>query len=218
MRQVMRLLFLLLSMAVATSANASEKLLGLVEVPALHSLLNRGGPDEPVGPVPLFTKPDHSADVAAVVRDRRHLDSGEHGYEQVSAAVYGLGANAGGGFWYKLKYLHGEETLFAWLNQADAGQYRPLTELLRGGLTHFTENWDGRLYEAPDLASPSRSLAGSDVRVASFHGVPGDLWVLVVLVKGNICTGGGTEIIATGWVPANAKSGAATIWYSSRGC
>jgi hypothetical protein len=212
----------------ASGVNAAERMQGLVEVPALHANLNAGGGiDTPRGPVTLFAEPSPQATVAVVVRDRRHLESREHDYEQVSAVVYEQKWDSGGGFWYKLRYSDGKTEMFGWLSHVDAGQFRRYYDLVHPGLTIFTNAWDNRLYERPEGSAPFTRFEQHgerpDVRVADarYGKDPKNLWLLVVIVNGSICGDrgdGGMTIIATGWVPAYAENGAETVWYYSRGC
>lgn len=217
----MKLIELILAF-VATSAMAQDRIIGLVEIPALHDGVNSGAADRAVGPLALFAEPDHESEVAVVVRDRRQLESREHGYEQVSATVYALAGNTGGGFWFQLRFVAADEPMFGWLNQADAGRYRSVDEIVRSGLTYLTDEWDGRLYALPSLNAPSASFTAlgdrPDVNIADVRQEDGELWYLAVLVHGNICSDGGAEILGTGWVPAYSENGGATVWHYSRGC
>jgi len=212
---------------IAAGVNAAERMNGLVEIPALHANLKADGPDMPRGPVVLFTEPSLQAPVAVVVRDRKHLESREHGYEQVSAVVYDIKYHLDVP-WYKLRYSDGKNEMFAWLSQANAGQFRMYYDLVAKSLTHFTDAWDKRVYQLPDASAPFtrydqfgkyKSVAVADARYGKDLK---DLWLLVVIVDGSICHGpgdpDGTTILATGWVPAYAESGSETVWYSSRGC
>ena len=198
-----------------------DRIVGLVEVPALHSRINQGSPDLPIGPVALFAEPNHEADVAFVVRNRNELESREHGYEQVSAEVYALAGNAGGGYWYKLRRVDGIEPEFGWLNQADVGTYHEIHDLLISGLTYLTGDWDARLFESPSLDSGSREFEDledqPDVRIADIAYPDGEPWYLVVIVRGS-CSGDPIEVIATGWIRAYSEAGGNTVWHYSRGC
>lgn len=150
------------------------------------------------------------------------LESREHAAEQVSAVVFDRAGADGGGFWYELRYSEGGESLSGWLSPGAAGPFRSFVEVIHGGLTYFTADWDRRLFERPDQNAPSRSFQAlgerPDVKVADARCAGEDLWLLVVLVRGNLCDGGGTEIVATGWVPAYADDGGVTVWHFARGC
>ena len=211
------LLLLLIPLAALSSRSwAADRVVGLVEIPALAS----GNAGVPVGPVALFAEPDLEAEVAVVARNWAELESREHGYEEASATVYDRADNEGGGFWYKVRYVGGGSPIFAWLSQADAEQYRPIHSLiLKRGLTYLTDAWDLQLYESPDLGSAKRSIGGrGDVSVIDVEEHGGQTWYLVVLVSGNVCTGGVTKIRDTGWIPAYAPDGRLNVGWSSRGC
>jgi hypothetical protein len=207
---------------VPLSAVGQNSIEGLVEIPALHSRVNSGARGTAIGPVPLFAAPNDTSDVSVVVRDRRELESREHGYEQISAVVYSREANSGGGFWYQVRFIGEGGPSFAWLNQTAAGTYRMVQELVRSGLAFLTADWDGRLFEAPSTGSPAQFFPDLDqrqgVRVIDSYQRGGEaLWYLLAIVRGT-CDVGPIEVIATGWVPAHSSSGGDTVWYHSRGC
>jgi len=214
-------LFLALFAFLLSPDAQSERILGLVEIPVLHGV-NEGKLDRAMSPVALYLGPSHDSEVAIVVRDRKQLESREHSYEAVSAVVYGYKRDSGSRLWYKLKYSHDGKTLFGWLSHGNTGTYRQLHTILETGLTFFTDNWDQKIYELPDFSANSKSFPElgerADVQVADTAFRGDDLWFLVVLIRGNYCSGGGTEIIASGWVPAYAENDKLTVWHYSRGC
>jgi len=218
--QIVRTLALLLVLLPA-SVMAQGRIIGLVEIPALHSRLNSGLPDVTIGPVTLFAEPNQAAEVAIVVRNRKQLESREHGYEQISAAVYGVEGDPRGFSWYRLRYIDADEPIFGWLNQADAGEYRDVHMLIGSGLAYLTNEWDRRIYEKPRSDAPARTVDGLEptpgVRIIDVHSEGGERWYLLALVRGS-CTGDPLEVLATGWVPAYAGTGGNTVWYASRGC
>jgi len=214
------LLFALLPL----SAVAQERILGLLEIPVLHAGLNEGNTrfaDQATGSVTLYIEPNINSEVVAVVRDRRELESGEHGYELVSAVVFDQAGDARNGFYYQLRTT-GEDPVFGWIWQGDAGLFRSLTTLISThGLGYLTDSWDGKLYEDPgwDSATSTFSELGErpDFRLISLYNVGSERWYLVALVRGS-CTGDPLEVISTGWIPEYAESGGNTAWYYSRGC
>ncbi|MBU8934347.1 MAG: hypothetical protein KOO62_10110 [candidate division Zixibacteria bacterium] len=219
---MIRRLAFFVALLVPSVATTTERMIGLVEVAAFHEISGKDGQDIPRGPVVLYVEPNIDAKIAVVVRDHKHLESREHSYEQVSAVVYDRTRNSGGDFWYKLRYFDGEKEIFGWLSQTDAGKFRSYPDIVVRDLTYLSADWDKRLFERPDTSAPFRQFEElgeyPDVRVADVKYVNEDVWFLVVVVDGNICTGGGTNIIATGWVLAYAENGSATVWYYSRGC
>lgn len=216
---------LVLALWVLTPAGARAgwipegKILGSVEVPALHQLLNVGEPPAAPGPVRLRQEPRADAPVAVVVETWEGLVSLEHGAEQVSAVVdetrYGPD-----GLWYRVRYSVGDRSGEAWLAPADAGRYRMVYELLRG-LAFLTAAWDGRLYDRPG-GSEARAFEGlgerPDAAIADAASVGEELWLLVVLVNGSICGSGDRSVLGAGWVPAFSPEGSLTVWNYSRGC
>ena len=210
---------LVVLLALPSPAGATERILGLVEVPALFVNADQG--QKPKGPVPLFVEPSQNAEVAAIVRDWQQLEYREHDGEMASAVVYGQHFAQGSGTWYRLRSSQGGKQVSGWLSPGDAGTFRRVLEIVRSGLTYLTNDWDKRLYEQPDPTSRFKLLEHlgnhPDVSVASAWGSPEDPWLLIVIRDGNICSGG-TRIIATGWVPAYSASGAVAVWHYSRGC
>jgi hypothetical protein len=211
----------LLLVLLPASLMAQDRIVGLVEIPALHSRLNAGLPDATIGPVTLFAEPNQEAEVAIVLRNRKQLESREHGYDQISAAVYDVEGDPSGFSWYRLRYIDAEEPIFGWLNQADAGEYRDVHMLIGSGLAYLTNEWDRRIFEGPKSDAPARAFEGleaePDVRIIDVRSEGGERWYLLALVRGS-CTGDPLEVSATGWVPAYAGTGGNTVWYRSRGC
>lgn len=205
------------------SAAAQERIIGLVEIPALHRQVNEGGVDAPIEPVGLHARPARDSDVAVVVRDRQQLESREHGYEQVSAAVYERVYALTGGLWYRLRYEAGGDAGYGWLEHTDGVQYRETSALVTGGLAYLTVDWDRRLWARPMADADFRSLdlpgTAPGVKVIDVFTAPGSAepWYLLAVVTG-VCSGEPIEVLTTGWVPAYAESGANNVWFYSRGC
>lgn len=205
------------------AAVAQERIIGLVEIPALHRQVNEGGIDAPSEPVALRVQPVRDSGVAIVVRERRQLESREHGYEQVSAAVYERVYALTGDVWYRLRYEAAGDAGDGWLEHADGMQYRETSVLVTGGLAYLTAEWDRRLWERPTAGAAFQSLDLPDiapaVKVIDVFTPAGseEPWYLLAVVAG-ICTGEPIEVITTGWVPAYAESGASNVWFYSRGC
>jgi hypothetical protein len=205
---------------------AQEDILGLLEIPVLHSVVNSGvaNADRALGTVTLYSEPNVNSEVVAVVGDRRELESREHGYEQVSAVVFARAGNGRSGYYYQLQTT-GDEPRSGWVWQGDAGQFRSSVTLIAShGLTYLTSAWDGRLFESPMSDSPSKLFpnreAYQDVRVVGSQnrgGFGAETWYLVVLVRGS-CTAEPLEIVDFGWVPEYSESGGNTVWFYSRGC
>jgi hypothetical protein len=216
----MRLIVVLLSLT-PLLAVGQERIVGLVEIPALHNRLNSGAPETELGPVTLFAEPNQ-LNASVVVRNWRELESREHGYEQVSAAVFGREPSPRGGFWYQLKYVSGDQPTFGWLNQTDAGQYRGIHSFIYSeGMTYLTDEWDGQVFEAPGDDAPIKEVSGLEerqgTRVIDIRSEGDQRWYLVAFVRG-FCTGEPLEVVDTGWVRAYSESGGNAVWYFPRGC
>jgi hypothetical protein len=203
-----------------------QRVIGLVEIPALHAALNTGKPDAATAPVALRAGQSRDSAVAVTINDRRQLVSREHGYEQVSAAVYARISDPAGGAWYKLGYAVGDKAGFGWwLDAASTGTFRHASTLVAGHKAFLTNDWDGRLYARPEAQAAARTLTapGRDAHPA-VHVVDvwteratGEDWYLVAATQGH-CGDGPTEIVATGWVRAFAANGGNSVWYYARGC
>jgi hypothetical protein len=158
---------------------------------------------------------------AAVITDRSQIASLEHDYEQVSAGVLAY-RWAKGTRWYQVQYTTAERSGTVWLSESQAGRFRFLYDILHGGMAFLTDAWDGRLYKAPSHDAPHQTVSRRgerpDVAVAAAAGEPEKLWLLVVILDGNICEQASRSVMATGWVPAHSTSGRITVWHYSRGC
>ncbi|HJS67718.1 MAG TPA: hypothetical protein VJ760_10375 [Nitrospiraceae bacterium] len=205
---------------IASGANAAERIMGLVEVPAVYGNIPRGAE----GPVTLFAEPSIQAEVAAVVREWGHLEYRTVNAEQVAAVVYDYKITDG--IWYKVRYSDGKKSMYAWLSGAATDQFSLYYQILSGRMTYFTAAWDKRVYQSPSVSAPFKQFdqfgEHTDVRVADVRNMGENLdpWFLVVILQKSNCAFGdeGTTIIATGWVPGYAESGSETIWHYAAGC
>ncbi|HEU4830042.1 MAG TPA: hypothetical protein VFT04_12690 [Gemmatimonadales bacterium] len=184
----------------ACERNASAGSSRRAEVPPQLPL--PGSPDSLLG---LFVLP---ADSLA------RFETREHGYEESSAVVYGAS-----GPWVLVGLADSGRT---WLRR-DRGALIPLEALLREGLSHLTDAWDGTLRFAPDAASsvvpiPHAGDAGEDVPAVLLgtRMVDGTLW-LEIEVLDQICGADTSRAVAKGWIPA-WTGGKPTMWFHSRGC
>jgi hypothetical protein len=166
------------------------------------------------------TEPDSVRFVATVGAQALELPTREIGYEEPAAIVLGV-ADRG---WYRIQL---SDSAAAWVHASDPRQFQPITSLLAEALTFLTDAWDGRLASAPDapLLSPMLSptlggaTSGRPVRVRGFQDVNRRTWVQVDVLTSSACEEAGTpQVLATGWLPLHAPSGAPTVWFRSRGC
>src|SRR5688500_5779369 len=98
------------------------------------------------------------------------------------------------------------------------GQVLVVLADVSGSMTYLTDAWDKRLYQRPNVRTPSQHFPhftkNHDVTVAHARGMGKDLWFLVVIIEKSNCAfdDEGTTIIATGWVPGYTEGGEETIW------
>lgn len=218
----MRCLILSL-LVVPTISAAQERIIGLIEIPAIHAAVNEGRPDVATAPVTLRTEASGDSVAAVVIQDRHQLESREHGYEQVSAAVYTLEYASRGGPWYQVRYTVGDQAGYGWVEHTDGVQYREVHSLVSSGHAFLTEAWDRRLLERPATDASAKILErtgqAESARVIDVYYARGrsDPWYLLAVVRGE-CTGEPLEIVATGWVQAYSQDGENSVWFRSRGC
>jgi hypothetical protein len=213
-----------LSLTLTAAAAAQERVIGLLEIPALHRGVNELDDDRPLGPVTLYAEPLRDSTPNFVVRDRRELESREHDYEQVSAVVSEV-RQVDFRVWFRLHFDARGETGYGWINEENAGKYRTAHSLVSAkGLTYLTDAWDGRLFEAPrsDAATTSFSKPTGEFRqvriLDDYDRTEGrDRWYLVVLVSDR-CSAEPLEILGFGWVPEFSTARENTVWFYSRGC
>lgn len=204
---------------------ARPRIIGLVEIPALHAGVNAGTQDVATAPVTLHAGPDEDSAKVATILHRNQLVSREHDYEQVSAAVYSRASDSGSGTWFRLGYAVGDSTGYGWLSPASSADYHDVRSLVSHGLAYMTDDWDRRLFARPGSGTEVRAVEGLDpklqpgARILSIWNdrTTGEDWYLLAVVRGQ-CSGEPLEVVATGWVQAYAPNGSNTVWYYSRGC
>lgn len=190
----------------------SPRIIGLVEIPSVLG--------DPEGPghraVTLRTDPLETAPVSCVARGADDLETREHGYEEVSAVVYDSKTG-----WYGVR-CRGADRL-AWLAVSEAGQYRPLEELVQHGLAYLTAQWNRVLYQKPHRSAASHRVrvetSEPDITVADTAMVDEELWLLVIVYGEGRCTADEPgPVLDAGWTPAHTRNGDSTAWFHSRGC
>ena len=161
-------------------------------------------------PMPIHVAPLLSSAVSDWVSSPSDIESREHGYEAVSAAVY---ATQGG--WFRIR-VHGR---LGWIPPGEAGRYRRIEELLRDGLTHLTSAWDRRVASEPGATPVLVPRHSNDsVHVSEMRRVSADLWLKVDFLSPGHCQSAPPRVASTGWIPAYNKAGSLTVWFFSRGC
>jgi hypothetical protein len=215
------LVFCLLSRATAWAQDEYPRgaIIGSVEIPALFDESSRKSSNARAL-VTLHSRPSEGAPPVVVVKDRTVLETLEYGYEELSVGVLEISWQ-NNERWYLVQYKSGDRTEKGWLSPRDAGTFRFLLNILQGRMGFLTSAWDRVLYRAPKIDAAKESLPKlsdkPDVVVATGAGDPQQLWLLVVLLDGTICTGGSRAVLAAGWIPAHS-AGQVTTWHYSRGC
>lgn len=206
---------LLFTLLCSASANAEERVLGLVEIPALHGFEALAA-DQPG--IPVRAEPSASSAAIAELRNFDAVEFREHGYEERSAAVY-KAEIVNDVWWYQVRPASPPRT--GWISAEHAGPVHWVEDLLENSMTYLTSSWDKKLRLAagkPDtefrVPLESREAA---VHIAEKTSVDGQLWLLVVVTE-SPCEGGEPAVLSAGWVPLYAADNSLNVWFYSRGC
>jgi hypothetical protein len=199
------------------------RIIGSVEIPALHDEINEGTANAAPGSATLYAAPGDPTPIATI-KDRWEIQTLEHGSEQISAAVFQRTFRKDE-LWYQVRFKTAGREGIGWLMARNVGQFRFLHELLTSRRAFLTDAWDRVLYEAPNRESKRQTLKNvgerQDVIIATTMDERGDAknaWMLVVLTDGSFCDRGSQAVIAAGWIPAYSAAGNLTAWHYSRGC
>lgn len=168
-------------------------------------------------PLPPDGSPDSLLGLLIVSAESlARFETREHGYEESSVVVYGVGGNGG---WLLARLQDGGRE---WIRRADR-EFLPLESLLRDRLTYLGEAWPRSLRFAPDRRSVPRGVAVPDdpdetvpARLLGTRVVEEALW-LEVEVLDRICDADPPRVVARGWTPAWVDAKPA-MWFHSRGC
>ena len=232
------LLTLLLLLAIPPGiAKSQDRILGLLALPELFgaSVCDRFTPQE----LTLHRAPN-AKDTAGTVRvddywtfsdemscegrlsvnvhladgsDSTELPTREFDYERPGAIVLERQNT-----WFRIRLAEGS----AWLQAPELAEFHPLEKLLEDGLTYFTEEWDGHLYDSPGGARQQTARApvsASGLEVTGSRWLNGRLGREVSVLSHSQCDSP-TEprVVRQGWVPAHSRSGEPAVWFFSRGC
>lgn len=143
----------------------------------------------------------------------------ESGYEEPAAIVVEQSGNR-----FRIALQEGS----TWIERRDATGFLQYPALLVGRLAYLRDGWDGRLSSEPDQGrservSPMwvdhlRETREISVDVLTIRTVAGRPWMQVRLEE-ETCGDRVQDVESvTGWVPAYRSSGAANVWFHSRGC
>ncbi|HLV27286.1 MAG TPA: hypothetical protein VKZ41_13335 [Gemmatimonadales bacterium] len=145
--------------------------------------------------------------------DSTELPTREFDYERPGAIVLEREDT-----WFRIRLAEGS----AWLRSSEGAEFHPLEKLLEEGLTYFTEEWDGHLYDSPGGArqeTPEAPVSASGVRVTGSRWLNGRLWLEVSVLSHSECASAAEpRVVRQGWVLAHARSGEPAVWFYSRGC
>jgi hypothetical protein len=214
MEESLRIL-LLVAFLFAVAAPAQERILGLVEVPAVPAY--GSVPAGELG-VTLRAGPSVSSEAVAELRSFENIEFREHGYEERSAVVYRI-ESIDNVAWYQVRLAASGRA--AWLSAESAGTFHAAVDLVNDSLAYLTPSWNKKLrlnfekaeteFLVPlDEQEYSASIAGT----VSVNGEP---WFLVVVTDG-ICGTGEWAVLSAGWVPLYAADDSLNLWFYSRGC
>jgi hypothetical protein len=238
MRREAGVLLLLASSLFSSAALAQERVVGLLDLPAIFGK-TRCEPFAP-SPVLLHAQPQgHTVGALVVLTPWTREPNGgcfgltvgvqqgpsarveplhtmEHSYEEPGAVVLEKH-----GSWYRVKLGRGSAS--AWLESSAADGFYDLPRLFEGRLTYLTQAWDRRVFASPGRRAraaklPPLSDGGNvPIRVRQVSKDARGLWFLIDIMSGD-CGGNEPSILDRGWVPAYGKSADTTIWFYSRGC
>lgn len=206
---------LLLTLFCTVVLHAQDRILGLVEIPALP-----GFEQLPAARLGIAVRAEPSVDstILAELRGFDAIEFREHGYEARSAAVY-KAEIINDAWWYNVRLVSGQR---GWISGENAGPVHWIEDLLEDSMTYLTESWDKKLRLAAGkpasefrMALDSREAA---VVIADKTSIDGQIWLLVVVTE-SPCEGGGDRaVLGAGWVPLYAADNSPNVWFYSRGC
>lgn len=238
MRSEAAVLLLLASNWFSSAALAQERVIGLLDLPAIFGktvcepvaprpvTLHAGPQGLTVGTLVVLTpwtrEPNGGCSGLTVGVQQgmsarvEPLQTMEHSYEEPGAIVLGKRGN-----WYRVKL--GKGAASAWLESSAADGFYDLPRLFEDRLTYLTRAWNGRVSASPGrrarIAKVPPLSHGQNVPIR-VHRVSRDalgLWFLIDIMSGG-CDGNEPTILDSGWVPAYGVSADTTIWFYSRGC
>lgn len=232
------LLLLLPGVAHAGSNDASDRVIGLLELPQLFgdgacspydptplALFERATGVVPIGEIRVDTPWTvevtggcyglkvgvHMTDANATVQN---FPTREFGYEAPGAIVYARRGNR-----FKIALPGGA----AWV-EPSAGVLHPMETLVAEGLSYLTDRWDGMVCAEPGKPGTCRKIdAGAESRpgamVLGHREVGGGLWFEIKLPSTETC-GDPVRAMAPiqGWISGHDNDGEPAIWFYSRGC
>ena len=184
------------------STFGSEKPIAVIRVDKMWTFPKEGGCE---GLEVRVHRPDNST--------IEKLPSKEFEYEKSPAVIVFEKRND----WYRIQMENGS----GWVSVTTENTFLPLMELFSSHKPYLTNEWDGRIWQSPNIGAKQVTGAkpGIAVRVLKSNLVDGKLWIAVLLPAEDDCGDIDNSIPPTqGWIPAHSKSGNVTLWFNSRGC
>lgn len=142
------------------------------------------------------------------------LPTREYGYETPGAVVLDRDDD-----WFKISLPEGA----AWIAGSSERRFLPIEDLLAENLTYIAEPDGKGLSSGP--GSTDRRIGtelltrGRSVKVLDSRTMSGELWLKVAVQSHSPCASSEDPVtVAEGWLPAHTQSGAAIVWFHSRGC
>ena len=209
---------LLLPFASDASNPAHPGLIGLLEIPYTWDEPSRG--NKLAIPARLFSVANKESPGMGAMKVLSHVETHEWSYEELAAAVYEYHYD-GELTWYRLRIASSGKP--AWIAASKGMIFHPLSALVSESLSYLTSAWDKRLFSRASEPSTAAALkvTGDEIPIAVAETaiLKGKLWILVVVLKESVCSSADAPaVLASGWIPAHARTGKMNIWFYSRGC
>jgi len=119
--------------------------------------------------------------------------------------------------WYRIQMENGS----GWVSATTENTFLSLMELFTSHTPYLTSEWDGRIWQRPNMGAKRVTGAKPQiaVRVLKSNLVDGKLWIEVHLPVEDDCGNIDSSTPPTqGWIRAHSKSGNVTLWFNPRGC
>lgn len=207
---------------ISTPAKETEKInktlrvMGVLQIPNIpYETL---GEDEPLIPPLKIYISSEGESVLATSKIYSDLELKAYSYESLGPLVYDIQKES-----YYVKLSNG---MMGWI-RPEHGQTLHTIEDLLMGIPYLTEEWDGYLYQTPELRqgiSIGKNTSENHIEIKINEikkDATGELWAQVDVLKYGICGDPdpeNPEVIKGGWIPLYNESGKLNTWFSSRGC
>ena len=195
-------------------------MIGLLELPSIFGAADPNGPPGSTlpfnkKPIKAYSGPSVNSTVIKLIERKDDLELKEHGYEVFSAITYQQKEE-----WYLIG-IKDNKSNKAWVSAKNAGKFRLYEELIIDGLSYLTNEWDGVIWEIPEINSNFESLiklSTRHARIVEAKKINSQLWLQIELLNPGWCTLENPKVIKKGWIPAFSSKGHPNVWFYSRGC